>query len=65
MVTSLKASEKNVGNRGSKLVIGENITVKEQRVDGSWYEYVSSSYLRCTLISLKISYSERKTQIVY
>lgn len=34
MVTSLKASEKNVGNRGSKSVISESITVKEQRVYG-------------------------------
>lgn len=36
MVTSLKASEKNVGYRGSKSVISKNIAVKEQRVNGSW-----------------------------
>ena len=37
MVTSQKASEKNVGNRGSKSVLlnSTNIAVKEQRVDGS------------------------------
>lgn len=35
MVTSLKASEKNVGNRGSKSIIYESIVVKEQRVNGS------------------------------
>ena len=34
-VTSQNTSEKNVGYRGSKSVIS-NITVKEQRVDGSW-----------------------------
>jgi hypothetical protein len=42
MVTILKASEKNVGNRGSKSAIfsplaPENIAVKEQRVNGSWH----------------------------
>lgn len=36
MVTSLKASERNVGNRGSKSAIFESIAVKEQRVYGSW-----------------------------
>jgi len=36
MVTSLKASEKNVGNRGSKSIAGFNpAIVKEQRVNGS------------------------------
>ena len=34
-VTSQEASEKNVGYRGSKSVILNNIAVKEQRVDGS------------------------------
>ena len=33
-VTSLENSERNVGNRGSKSAIRENIAVKEQRVDG-------------------------------
>ena len=37
MVTSQEASEKNVGNRGSKSVILNNIAVKEQRVYGSRY----------------------------
>jgi len=35
MVTSLRASERNVGYRGSKSAISKNIAVKEQRVDGS------------------------------
>jgi hypothetical protein len=39
MVTSRKASEKNVGNRGSKSVIFKSINfiVKEQRVNGSCF----------------------------
>jgi hypothetical protein len=49
-VTTLEASEKNVGNRGSKSVtvlsLNKTQTVKEQRVYGSWYDL---SYLRCTL----------------
>ena len=50
MVTSRKASEKNVGNRGSKSVIFKsiNIIVKEQRVNGSYFGY--NSKLRCTLM---------------
>jgi len=52
MVTRLKASEKNVGNRGSKSVICNNIAVKEQRVDGSWYGIVLP-HLRCTLRSFE------------
>ena len=51
-VTSLKASEKNVGNRGSKSVIRENITVKEQRVYGSWCG-INLPYLRCTLMGFE------------
>jgi hypothetical protein len=54
MVTSLKTSEKRVGNRGSKSVTGLSLnklqTVKEQRVYGSWYDL---SYLRCTLLGFK------------
>ena len=34
-VTSLKMKVTEMGDRGSKSVIGESITVKEQRVDGS------------------------------
>jgi hypothetical protein len=55
-VTSLKASEKNVGYRGSKSVnIDRNITVKEQRVDGSWYGN-RLSYLRYTLMGFERNY---------
>lgn len=36
MVISLKASEKNMGDRGSKSAMCNNIVVKEQRVNGSW-----------------------------
>lgn len=56
-VTSQKASEKNVGYRGSKSVISEGIAVKEQRVYGSWPGSISPS-LRYTLTG-----SERNYQI--
>ena len=55
MVTRLKASEKNVGNRGSKSVVRENITVKEQRVNGSWCGIVLP-HLRCTLTGFERNY---------
>lgn len=55
MVTSLKASEKNVGNRGSKSVLCNNNTVKEQRVDGSWCG-INLSHLRCTLTGFERNY---------
>lgn len=55
MVTSLKASKKNVGNRGSKSVIFKNITVKEQRVNGSKYG-INFPYLRCTLTGFERNY---------
>jgi hypothetical protein len=66
MVTSLKASEKNVGNRGSKSVIGESITVKEQRVNGSWCGCASYPYLRCTLMGFERNYQNKilTTQLV-
>ena len=54
MVTSQKASEKNVGNRGSKSVILPNITVKEQRVDGRWC--TNLMHLRCTLMGFERNY---------
>jgi hypothetical protein len=41
-----------VGNRGSKSVIRENITVKEQRVYGSWCG-INLPYLRCTLMGFE------------
>jgi len=51
MVTSLKASEKNVGNRGSKSdeLLFNMSSVKEQRVYGSWNDYLLS-FLRCILM---------------
>ena len=38
-VTSLKINENEMGYRGSKSVL-VNKTVKEQRVDGSWNNYL-------------------------
>ena len=57
MVTSHKASEKNVGNRGSKSVIlnSYNLIVKEQRVNGSWCGS-NLSHLRCTLMAFERNY---------
>jgi hypothetical protein len=58
MVTSRKASEKNVGNRGSKSVIfiSLNFTVKEQRVNGSCFINKNLMKLRCTLMGNERSY---------
>ena len=49
MVTSQKMIEREMDNRGSKSVLISN-TVKEQRVDGSWYIKPNPMYLRCTLM---------------
>jgi hypothetical protein len=60
-VTSQKASEKNVGYRGSKSIIDyfnpasrKSIIVKEQRVDGSWC--IKPMHLRCTLTGFERNY---------
>jgi len=65
MVTSLKASKKNVGNRGSKSVKFQNITVKEQRVDGSWHGNCLSC-LRYTLMGFERNFHNKilTTQLV-
>ena len=55
-VTSLKTSEKNVGNRGSKSVVLENTTVKEQRVYGSWCGGINVPRLRYTLMGFERNY---------
>ena len=51
MVISQKMYESKIGDRGSKSIIS-NIIVKEQRVNGSWYEN-KFSYLRCTLVGFE------------
>ena len=48
-VTSLKMRENKMDNRGSKSAILENIAVKEQRVDGSWFINPDLINLRCIL----------------
>jgi hypothetical protein len=57
-VTSQKIYESSIGDHGSKSAIPENIAVKEQRVDGSWYGLNSASYpyLRCTLVGFERNY---------
>ena len=58
MVTSQEMSESEMGYRGSKSEFLMNF-VKEQRVDGSWSNYLlSNSFLRYTLMAF-----ERKYQI--
>ena len=47
-------------NRGSKSVVRYySAIVKEQRVDGCRYLQDFVIYLRCTLMSLEISYSKK------
>ena len=67
-VTTSKIMETEIGNRGSKSIIGMSIhtlviIVNEQRVDGSWWEKSKNkciSHLRCTLLgferNFKVSY---------
>lgn len=52
MVTSQKMSENEMDNRGSKSVFILYNTVKEQRVDGSYFgsNLILKPKLRCTLI---------------
>ena len=59
IVTSQEILEKVMGYRESKSVIRENITVKDQRVDGSYIEYFNKKYysmLRYTLVDFERSY---------
>ena len=60
-VISQKMSENKMGNRVSKSVVLENVTVKEQRVNGSWCGGASSNlglrtHLRCTLMGFERNY---------
>ena len=58
-VTSYMMNESEIGNRGSKSEIQfyQKISVKEQRVDGSWRNYLlSNSLLRCTLMDFERNY---------
>lgn len=58
MVISHKMSENKMGYRGSKSVLDTN-TVKEQRVDGSWFinlVYTWLINLRCTLMGFERNY---------
>ena len=53
MVISQKIIEKEMGNRGSKSTTYlKNVTVKEQRVYGSWHIVC----LRCTLMGFERNY---------
>jgi hypothetical protein len=52
IVISLEILVIGMGDRGSKSVIFEMITVKEQRVDGSSYS-ICLDCVRCTLVAGK------------
>ena len=54
-VTSLKASEKNVGYHGSKSNKGDTLFVKEQRVYGCICD-MNLSHIRCTLTGFERNY---------
>ena len=60
MVTSQKMKETEMGNRGSKSEIGNPqpnlISVKEQRVDGSYCIKTTNLQLRCTLMDFERYY---------
>ena len=53
-VTSYKMNENEMGYRGSKSeVVLSTTSVKEQRVDGSWSNYLSGFPLRESLIKFR------------
>jgi hypothetical protein len=56
MVTSHKMNENEMGNRGSKSELNITNSVKEQRVDGSYFEYIFYPKLRCTLMDCESNY---------
>jgi len=60
MVTSQKMKETEMGDRGSKSITvypagHKSVIVKEQRVDGSWYNN-GVMYLRCILVGFERNY---------
>jgi hypothetical protein len=63
MVTSQKMKETKMGYRGSKSEFHNpqpiEISVKEQRVDGSYFGSESISRLRCTLMGKEICYQTK------
>src|ERR1700748_3701704 len=63
MVTSQKMKETEMGYRGSKSEIQrpqpKEISVKEQRVDGSWFLAKKARSLRYTLMGLERGYPVR------
>lgn len=63
IVTSQEMIERKMDNRGSKSVICEKTTVKEQRVNGNWcgkaFSCFSAPHLRCTLMGFERSYQNK------
>lgn len=65
-VTSYKMMETEIGYRGSKSSDNKTLLVKEQRVNGNKFDYLTMSNLRCTLMGFERNYltevpSKRKT----
>lgn len=58
-VTSQKMNESEMDHRGSKSVISENITVKEQRVDGHRCVNLTLTHLRYALVGFERNYQLR------
>ena len=59
MVTTHKIDENQIGYRGSKSKINDKLNfVKEQRVDGSWNDYLLS-FLRCILMGFERNYLKK------
>ena len=57
MVKSYKMSENEMGNRGSKSdMLFNNVSVKEQRVDGSYFGNINYPKLRYTLTGFERNY---------
>jgi len=71
MVTSYSMTENEMGYRGSKSDIFNNLSVKEQRVDGSWLTSNNKKVsLRCTLMGGESRYqvkilSNQINKIIY
>jgi hypothetical protein len=58
--------ETEIGYRGSKSSDNKTLLVKEQRVNGNKFDYLTMSNLRCTLMGFERNYltevpSKRKT----
>ena len=56
IVTSHKVMETEIGYRGSKSSDNKTLLVKEQRVNGNMFDYLTMSNIRCTLMGFERNY---------